>query len=228
MTKKVISFLLLVGSCGTPGSALAGWFPRPGKSDRWDQYVSRVEQVASRESAIPDEAIDRTVKFLKANRSKLEKSVNNRSVVIINDMTQESTRDRMFVVYVNLGIVERYKVAHGIGSGEGPHVYKCSNVVGSKATPPGFLLVQNENRNSEFGSALYMDSLEARNSNSRQRFIVFHPNKTAAERARILREYGFIDLSEGCTQLTVEDYYKLKPRVQGGALLYNFCPEDAQ
>jgi hypothetical protein len=225
MSKKVISILLLVWSCGAPVSAFAGFFSK--KEDRWKAYVSRVEEVASRERAIPKEAIDRTVQFLKANRSSLEKKINNRSVVIINDFTEESTRDRMFVIYVYIGKVERYKVAHGIGSGEGPHVYKCSNAEGSKATPAGFMLVQNENRNSSFGSALYMDSLEPRNSNSRERAVVFHPNRTAAERAKILREYGFIDLSEGCTQLTQEDYYKLKPRVQGGSLLYNFCPEDA-
>ncbi|WP_413295013.1 murein L,D-transpeptidase catalytic domain-containing protein [Bdellovibrio sp. HCB185ZH] len=223
MSKKVISILLL-WSCGAPAVAFAGFFSK--KDERWNTYVARVEEVASRERAIPRVAIERTVQFLESNRARLENRINNRSVVIINDFTEESTRDRMFVIYVNLGKVERYKVAHGIGSGEGPHVYKCSNTEGSKATPPGFMLVQNENRNSSFGSALYMDSLESRNSNSRERAVVFHPNKSAAERARILREYGFIDLSEGCTQLTKEDYYKLKPRVQGGSLLYNFCPED--
>ncbi|WP_413560238.1 murein L,D-transpeptidase catalytic domain-containing protein [Bdellovibrio sp. HCB209] len=225
MSKKVISILLLLASVGGPATASAGWF-KPKKDKAWNQYLDRVEEVASRERRIPQAAIDRTIAFLKANRAQVENRITNKSVVIINDFTQESTRDRMFVVYVYLGKVESYQVAHGIGSGEGPHVYRCSNVEGSKATPPGFHLVQNENRQSSFGSSLYMDSLEPRNSNSRERAVVFHPNKTAKERAEILRKWGFIDLSEGCAQLTREDYYKLKPRVQGGSLLYNFCPED--
>ncbi|MEK2690193.1 murein L,D-transpeptidase catalytic domain-containing protein [Bdellovibrio sp. GT3] len=224
MTIKVIRFLIPVVAAFTGCAAFAGILPN--KEDRWNFYVKRFEQVASRESDIPEVAIDRTVEFLQSNRIKLEKLLNNRSVVVINDFTQDSIRERMFVVYVYLGKVERYQVAHGIGSGEGPHVYKCSGASGSKATPPGFLVVQNENRASSFGSALYMDGLETRNSSSRARAVVLHPNKTAYERALIQRKWGFIDLSEGCTQLTREDYAKLKSRIQGGSLLYNFCPED--
>ncbi|WP_413577526.1 murein L,D-transpeptidase catalytic domain-containing protein [Bdellovibrio sp. HCB290] len=224
MFKKVIRFLIPVVVVISGSTAVAGLFPD--KEDRWNFYVKRFQQVASRESDIPDVAIERTVEFLQANRTRLEKLINNRSVVVINDFTQDSNRERMFVVYVYLGKVERYKVAHGIGSGEGPHVYQCSGASGSKATPPGFLVVQNENRNSSFGSALYMDGLEPRNISSRARAVVFHPNKTASERALIQRKWGFIDLSEGCAQLTREDYAKLKSRVQGGSLLYNFCPED--
>ncbi len=90
-----------------------------------------------------------------------------------------------------------------------------------------FLLVQNENRKSSFGSALFMDSLESRNSNSRARAWCFIPIELQQNVRKSKESMDSLTLAKGCTQLTREDYNKLKPRVQGGSLLYNFCPEDA-
>lgn len=231
----VMSFVLVLGA----DSAMAAWkwpWPRRQKEEKpapqaplgpWEQYIQDIVTTAQAQNPpVRPEAVARTVSFLQSNKASLESRIQNRRYVTIADFTQVSTEKRLIVLDLQTKTSARFWVSHGWGSGFGPRVYHCSNRSGSKETPPGFMLIANEKTQTQFGNALFLQSLEARNDNSYARTIIFHPNKTeAVARAMIARD-GFLNMSEGCTQLTREDYYALKPLVRDGSLLYNFCPED--
>jgi L,D-transpeptidase-like protein len=199
----------------------------PAPLDPWAQYIQNFITTAQAQNPpVHPEAVARTVSFLRVNRASLESRIANRRYVTIADMTQLSTEKRLIVLDLLTSKAARFWVSHGWGSGFGPRVYHCSNRPNSKETPPGFLLIAGEKTQTQFGNALYLQGLEARNDNSYARSIIFHPNKTEAEATFMLNHDGYLNMSEGCTQLTREDYHTLKPLVRDGSLLYNFCPED--
>lgn len=201
--------------------------PAPAPLGPWEQYIQDIVTTAQAQNPpVHPKAVEHIVSFLNANKAFLESKIQNHRYVTIADFTQVSTEKRLIVLDLLTKTSARFWVSHGWGSGFGPRVYHCSNRNGSKETPPGFLLIAGEKTQTQFGNALYLQSLEARNDNSYARTIIFHPNKTeAVARAMIARD-GFLNMSEGCTQLTREDYSTLKPLVRDGSLLYNFCPED--
>jgi len=207
--------------------ALVFSFAHSAMADSWSQYIQSFTQVAQAQNPpVRSEIVDRVVKYMTANQSALERRIVNRRFVSLSDITLPSTEKRLTVLDLQNGGAYRVLVSHGWGSGVGPKVFHCSNRVNSYETPPGFHVVLNENPRSHFGSALYMKGLESRNDNSYDRAIVFHPNMTAAEAQLSIAQEGHLQMSEGCTQLTREDYGVLKTLVQGGSLLYNFCPEE--
>jgi tRNA nucleotidyltransferase (CCA-adding enzyme) len=87
--------------------------------------------------------VQKTVDFLKANRERLEKTLQNRNYAVINDFTQDSTNKRMIVLNLKTKKVERYLVSHGHGkpvnSAKAPGF---SNTAESDLTPPGFLVMK--------------------------------------------------------------------------------------
>lgn len=189
-------------------------------ADSWSQYIQTFTQVAQAQNPpVRPEIVERVVKFMTANSANLEKRIVNRRYVILSDLTRLSTDTRLTVLDLQTGGAYRILVSHGWGSGLGPKVFHCSNRVNSYETPPGFHVVLHENPRSRFGSSLYMKGLEDRNDNSYKRAIVFHPNMTMAEAQEAIAKEGHLQMSEGCTQITREDYATLKPLVQGGSLL---------
>ncbi|MBS1969652.1 MAG: murein L,D-transpeptidase catalytic domain family protein [Bdellovibrionales bacterium] len=232
--KFSVIMLVMVFAFGTESAMAFTWpWKRPKKEkpapqqplDPWSQYIQNFSTVAQAQQVRP-EAVARTVSFLQTGKAQLESRIVNRRYVTVADMTQQSTEKRLIVLDLQTGSAARFLVSHGWGSGFGPKVYHCSNRPNSKETPPGFMLIGNEKTQTQFGNALYLYSLEPRNDNSYARTIIFHPNKTAAEAQFMMKRDGYLNMSEGCTQLTREDYSTLKPLVRDGSLLYNFCPED--
>jgi len=196
------------------------------KTMPWDEYVARFVVVAKKqEPPISPVAVQDVLAYLQSNQEKLKNLIKNKRTITINDFTQKSGEKRMYVLDLYTGEVHRVRVAHGIGSGKRDMVEKCSNKANSNATPPGFQIIGEQKSYSKFGSALEIHGLEKRNDNDLDRDIIFHPNKTEAQRQKLEADRGYIDHSEGCPQLTQEDYLQLRPLVEGGSLMYNFCPQ---
>lgn len=192
----------------------------------WDQYIKNIEETAkAAKPPVNANAVKNTVAFLKANQERLEKTLQNRNYAIITDFTQNSTQKRMLVLNLKTKKVERYLVSHGIGKGfkDSSKAPAFSDAPNSKLTPAGFLVMENEANSPAFGKKIIMDGLEARNSNSKERDIVFHGGPVSEAEVRKFKMLGF---SQGCLQVPRSDYAALKGKLQGGVLAYNFTPED--
>jgi hypothetical protein len=195
----------------------------------WDDYIKNIQATAkAAKPPISAKAIQKTVDFLKANQGRLEKTLQNRNYVVINDFTQDSTKKRMIVLNLKTKKVERYLVSHGIGNGypDSAMAPAFSNKVGSNLTPPGFLVMKEEayRKGSKIPNRIQMDGLEPSNSNARgARGIIFHGGPISDTE---IKKYGWIGFSQGCPQVTRSDYEALKGKLQGGVLAYNFTPAD--
>ena len=194
----------------------------------WNDYIKSIQDTAkTAKPPISAKAVQKTVDFLKANQARLEKTLQNRNYVVINDFTLDSTNKRMIVLNLKTKKVERYLVSHGIGKGypDSAKAPAFSNQSGSNLTPPGFLVMKDESvkLSSKIKDRIEMDGLEPRNNNSRERAIIFHGGPISQDE---IKKFGWIGFSEGCPQVTRADYEALKGKLQGGVLAYNFTPAD--
>jgi hypothetical protein len=197
----------------------------------WDDYIKNIQATAkAAKPPISAKAVQKTVDFLKANRERLEKTLQNRNYAVINDFTQDSTNKRMIVLNLKTKKVERYLVSHGHGkpvnSAKAPGF---SNTAESDLTPPGFLVMKERvvlksDDERPIKDRIQMDGLEPSNANARNpRGIIFHGGPVSADE---VKKYGMLGTSKGCPQVTRSDYEALKGKLQGGVLMYNFTPAD--
>ena len=196
----------------------------------WDEYIKNIQLTAkSAKPPISAKAVQNTINFLKANQARLEKTLQNRNYVVINDFTLDSTNKRMYVLNLKTKKVERYLVSHGNGKGnkDSAKAPGFSNEAESLLTPTGFLVMKDEayNSKSKIPHRIEMDGLEDRNSNARARKIIFHGGPISEAE---IKRFGWIGFSEGCPQVTRSDYEALKGKLQGGVLAYNYTPVDAK
>lgn len=196
----------------------------------WDEYLKNIQATTkAAKPPISAKAVQNTIDFLKANQGRLEKTLQNRNYVVINDFTLDSTNKRMYVLNLKTKTVERYLVSHGNGKGnkDGAKAPGFSNEEGSHLTPTGFLVMKDEayNSKSKIPNRIEMDGLEARNSNARARKIIFHGGPISEAE---IKKFGWIGFSEGCPQVKRSDYEALSGKLQGGVLAYNYTPVDAK
>jgi len=197
------------------------------RSSGWPQYIERFERVA-KESNVNPKAVAKTLSYMKSLPASKQAQIKNRRYVTISDMSMRSQDQRMAVLDLETGKVTHHLVAHGEGSGQGDMLKSCSKQGNSYQTPPGFLVLNAAGPSPNYGRAIRMDGLEDRNSNSQKRTIVMHPrkNKMGFTAEEVIDGLGRFDLSQGCPMLKESDYASLEPKLKGGSLYYNFCPQD--
>lgn len=156
-------------------------------------------------------------------------TVTNHPYLVIIDFRQSSLEQRMFVIQLSSGQVQRFKVTHGIGSGN-LFAYKFSNVKNSKQTSLGFYLT-GESYPGSYGATLRLYGLQGSNDQAYMRDIVMHGAWYAAEDFPVKindttgKPFGRLGLSWGCPAVSLDHAKKLFPLLQGGALLYHYQPE---
>lgn len=196
----------------------------------WDDYIKNIQETAkAARPAISTKAVQKTIDFLKRDREHLEKTLQNRNYVVINDFTQDSTNKRMLVLNLKTKKVERYLVSHGHGKPRNSAMAPgFSNTPESELTPPGFLVMKEQvilkpGDKRPIKDRIEMDGLEPSNSNARSRAIIFHGGPVSADE---VKKFGMLGTSKGCPQVSRSDYEALKGKLQGGVLVYNFTPAD--
>lgn len=130
-----------------------------------------------------------------------------------------SAKPRLFLFDCVAGVTSAHLCAHGRGS-EGPaddgYAEVFSNQDGSNCSSLGIYHCDVTYVGAH-GKSLYLDGLEATNSNARRRHIVMHGADYVAP--EIIRSSGRIGRSLGCPAIEMGEVQKLIPALQGGSLM---------
>ncbi|MNL17503.1 hypothetical protein D3C87_1385990 [compost metagenome] len=199
------------------------------KSSGWSQFIERFERTAAKSNINP-KAIAKTLAFMKNASPSQQQGIKNRRFVTISDMSIRSSQKRMAVLDLETNQVSYHYVAHGEGKprggpNDGDFLKSCSNSNGSYQTPPGFHTID-QPYVGRWGNSLRMTGLESRNNISAKRSVVMHAMGTDSDNQYFIKRDGRFSLTQGCPAVTEEDYVSLKPKLKGGSLYYNFCPQD--
>lgn len=158
---------------------------------------------------VPTAALTNAVKYFDANK----KSIKNQKYMTIIDMTQHSSKKRMYVINMQSGSVSAYLAAHGRNSDPNDTGYatKFSNEEGSRMTSLGFYLTGSRYSGSH-GTSMYLNGLQSTNSNAMSRAIVMHGADyvTPAHTGR----------SWGCPAVETRYISGLVNQLENGSLLY--------
>ncbi|MFH2201477.1 MAG: murein L,D-transpeptidase catalytic domain family protein [Elusimicrobiota bacterium] len=157
---------------------------------------------------IPQAAVDKAIRYLKARR------VDNLRYVTVIDFNKPSDQERMHVIRMQDGQVERYLVAHGSGSGM-RYAEKFSNRNQTHQSSLGLYVTGGEYRG-KHGRSMKLHGKEASNSNALARAIVMHGAKYVSK--AYARRQGRIGRSWGCPAVDMKHIDKLVTQLKGGSV----------
>lgn len=130
-----------------------------------------------------------------------------------------SAKPRLFLFDCVAGVASAHLCAHGRGS-EGPaddgYAEIFSNLDGSNCSSLGIYHCDITYIGGH-GTSLYLDGLEATNTNARRRHIVMHGAEYVSP--EVINTTGRIGRSLGCPAIEMGDVQKLIPALQGGSLM---------
>lgn len=138
----------------------------------------------------------------------------------VADMSQHSSKKRLFIFDVNQRTVQTYFVAHGKGSDPNYTGWcsKVSNTPNSLMTSEGIYRCAETYISGKFGYAMRLDGLQSTNSNARVRAIVFHG--AAYVKDSFVKLMGKCGRSEGCTAVDFKYSKDLIDKLKNGSLMY--------
>jgi hypothetical protein len=133
----------------------------------------------------------------------------------IIDFSQHNSAERLYLIDMVTGAVDKYLVAHGKNSDKDQDGYATvfSNVPDSLMSSQGFYLTA-ETYNGKHGLSLRLDGLSHTNSKAREREIVIHGAVYVNPSARV------IGRSWGCPAVEQRFVKEIIERMKGGALLF--------
>ena len=152
------------------------------------------------------------------------------SYAIIIDYSRSSIEERLFLIHLRTGLVRKFLVTHGKGSGNGGFAYKFSNVKDSQQTSLGIYML-GEVYEGSYGATMRMYGLEKSNDQAYRRDIVMHGAWYADrsfmtdENPNTKRPYGRLGVSWGCPAVSPAHQKELVPLLREGALIYHYHPE---
>ena len=158
---------------------------------------------------VPTEPLTQAVRFYKSYKA----YILNRNYIAIADMTQHSSKKRLYVINMTTGLVNTYLVAHGKNSDKNDDGYPeaFSNQEGSNMTSLGFYLTD-ATYIGKHGLSLRLLGLQSTNNNALKRAVVMHgadyvnPSHTGR--------------SFGCPAIENKYIKTLIPALKGRSLLY--------
>lgn len=150
---------------------------------------------------------------------------------VIIDYSKPSTEERFFLINLREGKVQKkFRVSHGIGSGDGNVPYRFSNTKDSRQTSLGIHLVGGV-YNGSYGATLRMYGLEPSNDRAYDRDIVMHGAWYADSsfidkiNSKTKKPYGRLGVSWGCPAVAPGNQRYLLPLLKDGALVMHYHPE---
>ena len=140
--------------------------------------------------------------------------IKNKKFMGIVDFKEHNSKERFFIIDMDLGLVETFLVAHGINSDPDFTGYATifSNVIDSYMSSIGFYMTA-ETYEGTHGYSLRLDGLESTNSNARERGIVLHAAEYVAPGPKIGRSFG-------CPALEIRYHQHVIDELKEGALLF--------
>ncbi len=163
-------------------------------------------------SDISEIALDNALNYFDQNKA----YINNEKIITIFDVTQHSSKKRLYVIDTENGNVRAIHSAHGSNSDTDKNGYATSfsNANGSNQTSLGFMLTGETYYSGKNGLSLKLDGLESRNSRVRPRLVVIHgANYVNENTSSVGRSFGCPAISH-----TYRDWYI--NTAKNGSLLY--------
>jgi hypothetical protein len=141
-------------------------------------------------------------------------SIPNKRFVSLIDYRQHSSKERLYIVDMESGEVEKYLVAHGKNSDPDNDGYatEFSNIINSKQSSLGFFLAA-ETYDGSHGYSLRLDGLDESNSNARVRDIVIHPADYVTTGRKAGRSFG-------CPSIDIRFHKQIIDQIRDGSLIY--------
>ena len=142
-----------------------------------------------------------------------------RDVVGIADFGLRSSDPRLHFVDFDRGVVDSYRVAHGMGS-DPEHdgwLNFFSNVHESWCTSKGAYMTFGW-YSGKYGTSIRLEGRDPTNSNALDRAIVMH--RASYCEPSHLAQYGKLGRSNGCFAMSDQDFQLALLRLAGGRLLY--------
>ncbi|WP_126175483.1 murein L,D-transpeptidase catalytic domain-containing protein [Tsuneonella rigui] len=142
-----------------------------------------------------------------------------RDVVGVADFGLRSSDPRLHYVDFERGVVDSYRVAHGMGS-DPEHdgwLNFFSNVHESWCTSKGAYMTFGW-YTGKYGTSIRLEGRDPTNSNALDRAIVMH--RAGYCEPSHLAQYGKLGRSNGCFAMSDEDFKLALLRLAGGRLLY--------
>ena len=142
-----------------------------------------------------------------------------RDVVGIADFGLRSSDPRLHFVDFDRGVVDSYRVAHGMGS-DPEHdgwLNFFSNVHESWCTSKGAYMTFGW-YTGKYGTSIRLEGRDPTNSNALDRAIVMH--RASYCEPSHLAQYGKLGRSNGCFAMSDQDFQLALLRLAGGRLLY--------
>lgn len=165
----------------------------------------------------------------KRQRASREIKIADHPYVVIIDFRESSMVERMFIIHLPTGKVNRMQATHGKNSGN-LYAYKFSNIKDSKQTSLGIYMI-GEPYNGGYGSTLRMYGLQGSNNQAYNRDIVMHGAHYASkefpksENHQTKKPFGRLGVSWGCPAIALSNAKKWFPILKEGALVYHYQPE---
>lgn len=164
---------------------------------------------------IPANILQDALKFYKKNK----RIIRNDDFIAMADMSQNSSKKRLFILDLNDGSVDSMHVAHGTNSETSPGVAtKFSNKVNSLRTALGFYVTDADTFDGKNGESLRLHGLSNTNDNAYERGIIIHSALYVSE--EYMTQNGRLGVSEGCPAVSVEKIESVLAKLKGEALLY--------
>jgi len=150
--------------------------------------------------------------------------IDSTSNLIILDLSQESTEERLYIIDVeNNGLITRCLAAHGRNTGANIAT-AFSNTPGSLKTSLGFYLTK-EKYFGKHGLSLRLDGLDKGfNDNARERAIVIHEADYVNH--GYIDQYGRLGRSHGCPALPGGILSNNIEDIQNGTVLFIYYPQN--
>jgi hypothetical protein len=197
------------------------FFSLPFVSDLMDRASWKVEQHSylpkpeiSRKRGLNELVYETAFGYLNTHKSKFK----NKRYLTVIDYTRPSYQERMYIIDLQSGEVERLLVAHGKNSGL-VMATDFSNVVDSLKSCKGFF-VTGERYLGSHGTSLVLHGLEKGvNDNALKRRIVMHGADYVSRRS-ILLNGGRLGLSWGCPAVPIKKIDCIVEKIKDGSLLY--------
>lgn len=169
---------------------------------------------AAKEAGVPEQPLREAFEYWDQHQAK----ISNRRYLTIVDYRLPNTKERLFVIDLDSGEVERRLASHGAGRGDRSNprdipVY-FSNTPDSREGSIGFYITADEYPSPKFERALNLLGQEETNDNALERRIVFHGADYVDE------DKGEAGRSWGCPAVDKRHAFRLIDQLKDGSLFY--------
>lgn len=213
MKTPILAFFFASSLCFSSGMAAESIAQRKVSSPQGDGEKVRLGR-AVLQAGVPAKPVREAFAYFDEHR---ERIANQRYMTII-DYSRPSHEERMWVIDLEKGEVERRLVSHGAGRGERSNPRDVprffSNTPGSREGSVGFYITGSEYNSPKFERALNLLGQEESNSNAYERRIVFHGADYVNE------EKGEAGRSWGCPAVDNLHAFRLIDQLKDGSLFY--------